>query len=519
MQIELKFSLSDEQLPTLRRHRLLMQHTVSKSRAQRCGGVYYDTPDILLKAHAVALHVAHAGRIRRQTLTVNSAGTANIPPQREWTDDIRGAAPDFSAMAELFEEEPELRRCRFDDSVFTRIVPIFTIDCQRTVWQLEFEQGREAELILDTGEVHSGALHRPIGALTLLHRSGPADAFFDFALALQRDLDLRVAYLGPIDIGYAMHDPMWAGAVTAKHLVLPPAAQVGDGMRVIIRACLSHILGNAAGVSQGGELECIHQMRVGLRRLRSALAIFEPLKACPAHLQSELVWLSTELGRARDWDVLATSTIPLLAADGIEIADLAALQRRVQQEATRAHRRAARAVDSARATRLWLCLEQWLYLPGAPDADGAAGQVEQIPATLLIEFAEQNVAQFHRKMLARSASMETAVPESRHRLRIAAKKLRYATEFFLSYYRKKSTDRFLNKLADLQDIFGASNDTVVADRLLRELAQKHPDLADGCANIRNYLAEVDDKRLRRLGKRIRRFSVLKKLKLRDAAVV
>ena len=517
MQIELKFSLSDEQLPSLRRHRLLTQHTVSKSRAQRCGGVYFDTPDFLLKAHAAALHVARAGRNWRQTLTVNPGGTASIPPQREWTDQIRDAGPDFSTIAELFEQEPELRRCRFDDSVFTRMAPIFTIDCRRTVWRLGFGQGRDAELMLDIGEVHSGALRRPICTLTLVHRSGLADAFFDFALALQRDLDLRVAYLAPTDIGYAMHDPMWGGAVTAQHLVLPADAQVGDGLRIIVRACLSHVLGNAAGVSQGGELECIHQMRVGLRRLRSALAIFEPLKACPAHLRSELVWLSTELGRARDWDVLATSTIPSVAADGIEIADLAALQHRVQQEAARAHRRAARAVDSARGTRLWLCLQQWLYLPGAPDADGAASQVEQIPATLLIEFAEQNVAHFHRKMLARSASMETAVPESRHRLRIAAKKLRYATEFFLSYYRKKSTDRFLNMLADLQDIFGASNDTVVADRLLRELAQKHPDLSVACAYIRSYLAALDDRRLLRLGKRIRRFSALKKLKVRDLA--
>ena len=129
-------------------------------------------------------------------------------------------------------------------------------------------------------------------------------------------------------------------------------------------------------------------------------------------------------------------------------------------------------------------------------------------------FAAQHVKRFHKKALKRCEAVDVALPESCHRVRIASKKLRYATEFFASYYPNKAVTRFIGGLSKLQDVLGASNDAAVAGRLLSSLTNVHPDMTEVCAFIRGYQAAVDDSRLTELGKRIRRFSAMKKLRLR-----
>src|SRR5690606_24945293 len=59
-------------------------------------------------------------------------------------------------------------------------------------------------------------------------------------------------------------------------------------------------------VARAGEApEGVHQMRVALRRLRSALRIFGKVLACDAvsDLDARLKTLARALGPARDWDV------------------------------------------------------------------------------------------------------------------------------------------------------------------------------------------------------------------------
>ena len=76
--------------------------------------------------------------------------------------------------------------------------------------------------------------------------------------------------------------------------------------------CLEQVSGNQDGVAGGEDVESVHQMRVGLRRLRSALGMFKSLLALPDALKGELEWLGGALGEARDWDVLAGNTLAQL---------------------------------------------------------------------------------------------------------------------------------------------------------------------------------------------------------------
>lgn len=92
----------------------------------------------------------------------------------------------------------------------------------------------------------------------------------------------------------------------------------GSGLRPRLRGagCLAQVHANERGVVAGHDPSSVHQMRVGLRRLRSARDLFAPVIPAFPGLDDELRWIASELGAARDWEVLARSTLERAAASG-----------------------------------------------------------------------------------------------------------------------------------------------------------------------------------------------------------
>src|SRR3546814_14860886 len=110
-----------------------------------------------------------------------------------------------------------------------------------------------------------------------------------------------------------------------------------DALAAVLGACLRHWSANEAAAIDGSDPEGVHQMRVGLRRFRSALTVFGDLlpAAQLAWLQEEAKWALNALGSARDWDVfLADLRAPLEAARP-GVADLAALRGAARSRARR----------------------------------------------------------------------------------------------------------------------------------------------------------------------------------------
>jgi CHAD domain-containing protein len=102
-------------------------------------------------------------------------------------------------------------------------------------------------------------------------------------------------------------------------------------------------------------------------------------------------------------------------------------------------------------------------------------------------------------------------PAARHELRIALKKLRYASEFFRSLYGRKDARRYLRRLSRLQDLLGALNDVATAGRVLQELlARVEPgdgeSLARAAGFVEGFAARQDELALRKLAAQWRRFA-------------
>ncbi|HET7197044.1 MAG TPA: CHAD domain-containing protein [Burkholderiales bacterium] len=208
---------------------------------------------------------------------------------------------------------------------------------------------------------------------------------------------------------------------------------------------MRQIESNAAGFLRSQDPEFLHQLRVGMRRLRAALRAFRPVLARrPARaLARKLRGFSPVLGAARDWDVFSAWI---------------AGQERVSRAALRMHaeaRREARgAVASAKFERAIEAARD-LAVHGAQEAP-------------LQRLALRALRKGHAKALKAARRIEWESAAERHRLRIRVKRLRYAAEYFTPCL-PAAHSAYVARLKALQDLLGGLNDAAVARRLLRGL--------------------------------------------------
>lgn len=300
-------------------------------------------------------------------------------------------------------------------------------------------------------------------------------------------------------------------AVRAAPVALTRQLSAEQAFRRIADSCRAQIAANHAAVARGNAPEALHQMRVGLRRLRSLLELFAPLLALPEPLRADLHWLGGELGAARDWDVLAASTLARVAEDLPDDMELVLVRLAAETRANELRAAAADAVSAERYADLMRNLGSWLH-----DAAWRGHCTEwqrKALARSAPAFADEVLEHSRKRLLKRgrklrskgAASRAEASVAARHRVRIAAKRARYAAEFFQSLYPKKRVRPYIDTLARLQDELGWLNDSAVADRLLKKLQHGEARLDGSAAFTRGYLAsskQGSGQKLRKLWRRV-----------------
>ena len=270
----------------------------------------------------------------------------------------------------------------------------------------------------------------------------------------------------------------------ARPLKLPAGLTLEQGFGLIARNCLRQIRANEAGLRLSDEPEFVHQLRVGLRRLRSALSLFKPWITLPPELAEEIAWLGLALGAARDAEVLAGTTLPAVMLDGADLEDLSGLQKAANSLAQRRRRKAALALKAERCLAWMAGLESWLMTRG-----WRADSPRPTELDLPLEAAAKQMLKRRSKKLSKQARAlpDQASPDDRHRLRIAVKKLRYAREFFRSLEGAATAPGRTNQITALQDLLGQLNDANVGRGLLLDLGQAQPRLAGPAGFARGLL--------------------------------
>jgi inorganic triphosphatase YgiF len=499
METELKLLIDPEHVQALRNHPLLKKYASAAPLRQQMMTTYFDTPDLYFSRHCAALRVRRVNDTWVQTLKDGNQVQGGLHSRNEWEAERDDSVPDLAALRELVGHGSPWFARLADAGLQQRLAPVFSNRMDRTAWQLHFPEGQQAELVVDQGELTRGDQREPISEIELELKSGDAAPLFDFALELQQDIPLRLGNASKSARGYAMMHPAPPPLLKAEPIALASGMTVEQGLQTIAGNCIAQIQGNETGVIQGGDPEYVHQMRVGLRRLRSLLKLYADLAPLPAGLDDELRWLGGELGAARDWEVLAGDTLSDAMQEETGEPALPPLQQAAQAQAEVNRQQAAAAVTSVRYARLLLNLIAWLH--GERWRRDAPPDRAQALAAPLKGFAKRVLKEGERRMRRRARDLAHADAPRRHRLRIAAKRMRYATEFFESLYPARQVRPFIKTLAALQDVLGQLNDAAVAQQLLRELAQRQPAQALGAGFVSGLLFAREQQARRKLCKR------------------
>lgn len=521
MEIELKLLISPEHVEKLRKHPLLEKHAVKNPRVQELVSTYFDTPTFEIRRCNAALRVRQVnGDNWIQTLKGGGKVEAGLHQNNEWECRVESAAPDLAALRDLVEPGTQWYALLQTPALSERLLPMFTSRVNRTVWKLALKEeggddnaagSTEIEFALDEGVLERNDVKLPISEVELELKAGSPQQLFEFALKLLDDVPMRIGNQSKAERGYGLCMPRQRAAVKAAKLILSKDMTVEQGLQAIIGNCLSQIQENETGVVQTHDPESVHQMRVGMRRLRSALGIFKALAPCPPALLDEIKWTANQLGAARDWEVLSGSTLVPVARAASNDEGMTALQQAALQLAQERRDAAASVVESVRYTKWMLAFSTWAQGANWNDRrDDSSGKSSHGDMNApLQKFARKTIAHHHRKLLKRGKGLDTAPAEARHEVRIVAKKTRYATEFFQSLFPSGQVRHYVDALSALQDELGWMNDAAVADGLLRELQEKQPESAASAGFARGYLLARTENESRQLHKLWKRFAAMK----------
>jgi len=458
VETELKLLLAPQDLRRLRRDPRIKARQQGRASTRRVHSVYYDTPERALLRAGLALRLRSDGGRWLQTLKTEGQAAAGLHLREEWEWPLPGEALDFGLLATT----PEARQFRAA-RLRAALAPVFTTDFERTSLRLGFADGSLAELCLDDGEIRSGRRACAISEVEIELLAGSPARLYELALDLVEGVPLRVGQASKAERGYALAWKEPARPVKAAQLELDGRGSVAAAFATVVRNCMAHLQANEAGFLAGKDPEYLHQVRVALRRLRACFSLFKAVIPQPAiaPVLNELRQQNTVLGTARDWDVFVHEMLRGLRAQRADEAAVAAFEQRCVGLG-RTHLRAAqRAVASAAWQRLWLELGRLL-------AEGAWIEGHAALALPAGGFAASLLQQRANALKKRGKRLQELDASGRHRLRIAAKKLRYAAEFFAALFPKRRVRPYVQSLAGLQEVLGGLNDAATLLRLLPE---------------------------------------------------
>jgi triphosphatase len=463
-EIELKLELDPSDATRIKRH-LSRRSKAAKGARQKLVSVYFDTPDLRLRQHGLSLRVRRAGSKHTQTIKSNGPA-AGLFDRAEWEQDITGPLPDLTTA-----KNTGL------DSILNggaeSLRPAFETRIERSHYRLTSGTSR-IEVALDQGEVDTGDCRLPVCELELELAQGEPAELFRLARTLGEIAPVRLSVKSKWDRGYALAGNAADAVEKAADVHLTPTTPTAEAFRAIARNCLRQLVANEAPMV-AGDGEALHQMRIGLRRLRAAISTFKSLVAdseCE-RIKAELRWISRKLSPARDLDILLAEVLEPLRQQHPDDAGVAGLCRSFRRRRAAAHKRAVAAVQSPRCRTMVLQVAEWIEAGRwSTDADDLLRVRREQPISVL---AAEELTRRRKRIRKRSKLLaELSAPE-RHALRIRAKKLRYASEFFADVFpgnkNAKRCKAALSSLKELQDALGALNDIATREALAARMAR------------------------------------------------
>ncbi len=443
MEIEFKLSCTHETAKRLSRQ--LTQLTGAPPHRLGLKNTYYDTPNQDLRANGTALRIRRQGTVSLQTVKCVGKTNGGMSSRPEWETPYKGhfdfAEIDDTAVKNLLETLARL----------PGYCATLSTDFNRSIWEWKPDPDTCIELMLDRGDIRAGGKTEPICELELeLVKGEPAQL-----IALVAQLG-TLAPLFPAPLSKAARGSLLLSGKSkpdAKGMNL--SGTTSEAFTRLAQNTLDHICINLPANRHDFKAEHLHQVRVGLRRLRALLQLFKP--CLDTH------WLKhAEQGARRHMRAIASARAHHVLIDALITPSLPSDPLQTLHATLVDH--SAHAFAEARTYLLSAPFAEWLLrvsltLPQAIVLRKQANQPwKKVAPTLL------------NKQIAPYAKLIKATPhepEALHVLRKQGKHLRYQLTVCAS-----SNRQLIKSLARLQETLGAFNDLYSAGDILEPLAQQ-----------------------------------------------
>ena len=462
----LRLFISPDQIDFLQSAPIIVQHARNGGQVRRLRTIYYDTPDHILSGKGFSLRVQRQGKHFTQKLKQHGARQNPAPPM-VWESLVTDETPDLACLADAPAEwisAPLLERL-----AAMPLQAVFETRIRRQIRRLAVS-GALIDLSIDDGFIEAGSRQESLSELNLFLQAGEASVLYDLGMRLLELAPLRVSTVSKVARGYALASNTVIKAEKAGASTLTPAFAVDDMIAAILGGCQAHLQANQMVAENGSSPDGVHQMRVALRRLRSALSLLrrELPSSSMQTLGSEAKWAADQLGAARSWDVFLLTTLEAPSRWQSPGADFKALRQAAEIPRAAGYATVRNMIESARYGQFQLSLSQWIIRRGwrnEVDRDGLGVLAE--PASMM---ATRVLARLHRKALKQGRHFKQLSAPERHELRITLKKLRYASEFFLPLFDETvQVPRHIKRLSSLQEALGQDHDAATTQPLLEEL--------------------------------------------------
>lgn len=445
-EIELKF-----QVPLSAR--AAVQRAVATPAAQttRLRARYFDTADRRLAAAGVALRLRQEGRQWVQTVKGRQAGLS----QRLEHEVVLPAGP---ADLNLHRHDgtpagDALRQALGDDGAPLQL--LFETDVRRCHRVLRSGAAR-VELALDVGTLRAGGRRAPIWELEFELLQGPLQGLVDLCARWVQRHGLWLDVCSKAERGHLLASGLPVSpAAGYRPPRLQPLQPVDSALRAMMASALGQMLPNASALAAGlGQPDHLHQLRVGLRRLRSVMRLFggREADAVMAAWGDDLAALFRRLGASRDRDALGAGVLAELAEAGGPTLTVAAP--------------AGEAGPVAVASILQEPATVCLLLRVLAHAEGDAADTAAPDESAVAAVAAQRLRRLHRRLKSEAGAFNDLPVDRQHRLRRHIKRLRYGVEATQSLWPDKAVRRYLAALRPLQDALGVYNDLLVAQAVV-----------------------------------------------------
>jgi triphosphatase len=454
--LRIKFELAPDAAARLRDH--LTEELAPKrtARSDTLTSTYYDTDNLSLYEAGVSLRLRNNGAGHHVQLVELPNGATHYAPDRiEWEETVHTERPDFS-LQNGHAYPPEL-----SEKVRNALKPVFKSRVKRTS-HLVSRGGSEIALIVDDYKIDTGTQSAAFSEVEIALKRGERSELFQFIWMLDETVPLRLAVEAEGPRGYRLLRNGPEEVIKTEPIYLQTGMSSADAFRVIAHCCLHQVAGNERAMC-AGDVVALHQMRIGLRRLRTALSVFSGflIDSQIDTIKAEIKWMTGMLAPARELDVFLAEVVAPLRREYREESGLQSLYRSYSAQRAKAYERARQAASSVRFRALMLELAAWIET--GPWTMNQNEPARLARARLIESFAVEELTRRRRKVKKEGKRLAALNPAERHQLRIRVKKLRYAAEFFSKLFpgKKQRKREIMSSLKKLQDALGDVNDVAV----------------------------------------------------------